>query len=863
MTKQWSLLNLTIQSKLLLMTGIVTFIALLLASGIQILYERHAFKQHTVEEIGVLAKAIANRSTAAILFNDHKVASENLAALSLHTNIDHACLYRSDGSLFAKYTRGNHAVCPPAPLATGFKFHQHVLELTQLVTIEDKHLGSIHVHANLEALTAATINHISVTVLAMLAAIILAFISAKWMQGLISKPIAHLAAVARQVTETRDYDIRAEKHAKDEIGQLVDSFNTMLATIRAGNISLRESRERFQALTESTSDWIWEVDAQGTYTYASPRVEALLGYTPEEIIGKTPFHLMLPGEARQVEKKFAAFAQAGQPFEGIENSNIHKDGRYIILESSGVPIFTETGQLRGYRGIDRDMTERKYLAKELDKHRHHLEELVRERTTQLAEQRARAEAANHAKSMFLANMSHELRTPLNAILGFSELMQQNHELPDFAQKNLKIINSSGQHLLTLINDILDMSKIEAGKMKLEQETFSLVAMTEDITDMMRHRAQEKGLELNIEQDASVPQNICGDASKLRQIFINLLSNAVKFTAMGKVSLRLSVSDRNPVEKTQTATSLQILHVEVEDTGSGIAEHDLPHLFQPFEQLASSLEQKGTGLGLTITKQFVEMMGGNINVNSTPGQGSLFVIELPVTPVSVVKPSEFTTPGTVIGLKPGQAEYRILIVEDQAENRLLLKTLLEQAGLKTSEAIDGHQAIAQFKSWHPHFIWMDQCLPGMDGKEITRHIRELPDGKSVKIAAITASAFEEEREQILASGMDDYIRKPFHSSEIFDCLHRLLDIEFIYEQTQAREPRVVAERLSVAHFKQLPEPLFNTLHQAVLMLDMEKCNDAIKQIADIDLMLADLLKYYCEKYEFQAILEPLEEKRFPD
>ena len=462
-----------------------------------------------------------------------------------------------------------------------------------------------------------------------------------------------------------------------------------------------------------------------------------------------------------------------------------------------------------------------------------------------------AEAASRAKSAFLAAMSHELRTPLNAVLGFSQLMQSDSECTRSQHERLDIINRSGRHLLTLINDILDMSKIEAGHMQLETAPFDLGRLVRDVIDMMRVRAEQKGLKLELDQSSLFPRFVAGDAAKLRQVLINLLSNAVKFTEQGSVELRLRAEP--------AAAQHQELYWEVRDSGIGIPLEQQEAIFQPFVQLGASGDQAGTGLGLALTRQFVELMGGDLSVESRPGVGSVFRFTLPARLVSEEEANQLAAAertANVVGVAPGQPQYRLLIVEDQAENRVLLRNVLERVGLTTAEAFDGRQAIAQFQHWRPHLIWMDCVMPGMDGMEATRSIRELPGGEAVKIVALTASAFEEERERILAAGMDDYISKPFRIDEIFECLQRLLGIEFLCAQAVA-EPPAAPATLSSERLACLPPSLCESLSEAVASLDLERCREVLHDIGAQDAELAAVLQRHIDRFEFQRISDALE------
>lgn len=458
----------------------------------------------------------------------------------------------------------------------------------------------------------------------------------------------------------------------------------------------------------------------------------------------------------------------------------------------------------------------------------------------------RAEAANLAKSVFLSTMSHELRTPLNAILGFSALMRNDPSLSEGQRENLDIINRSGGHLLSLINDVLDMAKIEAGRVVLEVESFDLGTLVRDITDMLGKRAEEKGLQLLLDQSSEFPRFIKSDKEKLRQVIVNLVSNAIKYTHQGGVTLRLGVQPRDKTIR---------LVIEVEDSGIGISKADQARIFEPFVQVGKTATQKGTGLGLSIVHKYVELIGGNIEVESTPNIGSLFRVNLPVQSVEKadVMPSESENE-RMIGLASGQPDYRILIVEDQLENQLLLQRLLQDAGFTVKVAQNGAEAIDLFQSYHPHFIWMDRRMPVMDGLEATQRIRAMADGKDVKIAAVTASAFADQREEMLAAGMDDFVRKPYRPAEIFDCMKRQLGVHFVYEPIVRAEAE---STLSSSALAKLPETLRRELADGLILGNAERLDRLILRIEQQDSALAKLLARHVATFNYLPILNVLE------
>jgi PAS domain S-box-containing protein len=555
--------------------------------------------------------------------------------------------------------------------------------------------------------------------------------------------------------------LQAQRDARLAALNLMEDAQAARQRAEAANTALNELSQ----VVEQSPQGKVMTDLHGRIDYVNEAFVRHSGYPRDQLLGRTPVELQ-PGLLRDPAFRGLRKALAqGRSWEG-ELRLRRKDGSEIVDFVVVGPLRQADGRITRYASMHQDVTERHRLNAELERHRHHLEELVASRTAELEAARAEADTANRAKSAFLANMSHEIRTPLNAVIGLTYLLRQDR-LTAQQQQRLDKIDTAAQHLLSVINDILDLSKIEAGHLSLEQADFELLALMDEVRRLVTDAAQAKGLALSVHTPA-LPLWLRGDATRLRQALLNYAGNAVKFTPQGSVCLSVQVLEAgDPV----------LLRFEVQDTGIGLTAEQSAHLFESFSQadVSTSRQHGGTGLGLAITRRLARLMGGDAGVQSTPGQGSRFWFTVALARGHGAPAGLAQAMGADVEalLRQRHTGARVLLVEDNPINREVALALLAEVGLQVDAAEDGLQALQAVERQRYDLVLMDMQLPHLDGPGATRAIRSRPQHAALPILAMTANAFAEDRRACLAAGMNDFVSKPVSPPDLYAALLRWL------------------------------------------------------------------------------------------
>jgi PAS domain S-box-containing protein len=746
--------NLSIRRKLEGIVMLTCGVALLVATILFTLYDRVAFLHSNDDDLATTAEMIGDNSTAALTFSDSDSARETLGALRAKKHIVFACIYSRLGKVLAKYSRDPalSGFTPPAPQETGRATQDGRKVLFHPILLQGQSIGSIYIEEDLGELNDRFARFLAIAFLVLLVSLLLAYFLSSRLQRVVSEPIRELAETAVSVSAHENYSIRARKKSGDEIGFLFDQFNGMLDRIQQRDVALQKAHDSLErrvaertaylnALIENSPLAILVLDSTEKLQLCNPAFEQLFQYSKQELVGKPVDALLAEGSLVAEARDISHGTLAGSPV-NLVTQRKRKDGSLVDVELHGVPLVV-SGQVVGSLGIYQDISVRKRA-----------EEAMRKA-------KEAAEAASRAKSEFLANMSHEIRTPMNGIMGMTELVLDT-QLDAEQREYLNMAKLSADSLLSLINDILDYSKIEAGKLEIEAIDFNLGDSLGDAMKTLSLRAHQKGLELAYDLQPEVPEALVGDPGRLRQIIVNLVGNAIKFTEKGEVILYVETSRR-------TSDDIQ-LHFTVSDTGIGIPADKQAAIFEAFTQADGSMSRTygGTGLGLTISSRLVSLMHGRIWVESELGKGSRFHFMahfgLQKIPARIVLPRD----------PESLHDMRVLVVDDNATNRqILLKMLANWRTIPTATG-SGAEAIvslreAQGLGRNFPLILLDAQMPKMDGFALAEYIKRNPEWNTATIMMLSSAGQRGDAKRCRDLGVAAYLTKPVRQGELLDAI----------------------------------------------------------------------------------------------
>jgi PAS domain S-box-containing protein len=623
---------------------------------------------------------------------------------------------------------------------------------------------------------------------------------------------------------------------------------------------LAESERKYRLIVDTANEGILLLDNNQIIKFINARLSELLGYKQDEVIGNNIDVYIFEEDHNDHERRIQSRLKGIS--EHYERKWRCRDGQVVWTIVSATPLFDDEHRFNGSFAMLTDITVRKNMEEEIKKHRDNLEDIVRERTEELRLAKERAEVANSAKSTFLANMSHELRTPLNGILGYTQVLKRNKNFSQSQISSIKTIEQSGNHLLTLINDILDISRIEAGKMAFHESDFSLEGFLQGINEIISIRAAEKDLIYSFEPLNQISYSIHADETRLRQILLNLLGNAIKFTSHGEIVLKVSCLQVKESERTEGKSKVSI-HFIITDTGVGISPENLSVIFQPFIQVSDDkLRIDGTGLGLAISQALVQNMGGIINVGSELGKGSYFQFELEFPVVSENPVKNFDQFNEIIGYEG--TRKLILVVDDKEYNRSLLIDLLTPFGFDLIEAENGLDAINLVKSKHPDLVFMDLRMPVMNGYEAVQEIRKSEDIENTIVIALSASVFDQDLQKSILIGCNDFLRKPIMIHDLLSMIGTYLKLIWIYEDNNKSE--INNSQISEEKSIDLPLDEMQYLYELAKMGDMRKIELWAQRMAEKDKkytpftnIIRELAKNYKTKTILNLVKQSLGEK----
>jgi PAS domain S-box-containing protein len=773
----------SIRQRLLRISAAISMLTLSVAGTLFIVNDVYMLQGQMVRDLEVLSVVVGENSLSALVFDAPETAEKNLASLRRENQIRYAALYDAEGQVFARYSR-DETQAPRDPRVAGegvlvdFTLFggAGTVEVVRVLMLEGRRVGQIYLYAGMEQLASQLRRYAAISGALLLLTLVVSLLLALRLQRRVSDPILQLAAKTQEISARADYSLRVSvPDSNDEIAELYRGFNTMLEQVQRHERDLTNIREHLEQLVEDrtrTLDALVReqrliLDAlplgvvhlvDRSIVRVNPRAVELFGWEEQEMLGMSTEHLYPGREAYERLGRLGYMRMADGGIYRADQLLQRKDGSRFwgrLLGQFIDPNDTTLGSIWLVENIDRDKA---------------LEDRLRKAHEE-------ADAANRAKDVFMASMSHELRTPLNSVLGFAQLLEGDKRLLADQRQHARGIRRGGERLLELINDVLDLAKIEAGNFELLPVEWDSVELLQELAGMFGGRARKKGIELRIEPLPGLPRRLSCDARRLHQVLANLVDNAIKYTEAGTVTVRADYNDGN-------------LELAVTDTGIGIPPAQQEQIFEPFRQVGDSVHaSQGTGLGLAITRQLVQAMGGTISVESKPGEGSCFRVSLPAKTVgSPARTMAIPSPAaSTVGYRrtTGQGPLHILVVDDEYDNRQILRGLLEPLGFRVNEAEHGKDCVAKAVAEPTDLVLMDLRMPGMDGLQATRALRANPVLREIPVVAVTAAAYSEDRDRALASGCNAHLAKPVLRDALLEVVGSLLPLEWLGDE-QVRE-----------------------------------------------------------------------------
>lgn len=739
-----------IRQKITLVIMMIASVVLLLAFAALFCFQAYTLKQHSAHELAVVGEITAHNCAAAVMFKDEDAAAQILGGLRTMPQIVSARLELADQQQLAFFgTPRDETQIKAARLESGFRIDGDRILLAQPVMASGAREGTLYLLADLHATTSQLLKlYGGIFALVLVASLLVAFILSNQFLHLITTPILRLAGTARTIADHNDYSVRAAKVCGDEVGVLTDAFNQMLAQIQSQDTALRENENKLAQAQAIAHLGYWERDLITDRLMWSSETNRVFGLSPEEDVNNfARFQELIYPEDRDMVMQAIGVALRGGPRYEVEYRVVWPSGEVRFVYSQGDVILDEAGQPRRMFGTVQDVTERKLV-----------DEVKR---------------ASKAKSEFLSRMSHELRTPLNAILGFGQLLERQKPT-EVQRKRVGYILSAGKHLLDLINEVLDISRIEAGRMQLSLEPVCVADALEETLDLMRPLATERSIQLSASADIDAGVHVLADRQRFKQVLVNLLNNAVKYTPFfGGVAVSYHVPGNEKVR------------VLVSDTGPGIPAEKLARLFTPFERLGAEQSAiEGTGLGLALSQRLMDAMGGSIGVESAVGKGSTFWIELPLAKSPLER---FPRDGAANGARQPSSEpasRSILYIEDNLSNLALIEQMLaERPGTALLTCMQGKVGLDLARQHTPDLILLDLHLPDLPGWDVLSQLKADSTTRHIPVVVISADATKRQMNRLISAGAAHYLTKPLDVNKFFQVLDETNGIDSV-EQSPA-------------------------------------------------------------------------------